>query len=84
MFRSESIELFIEDQAFSPSYDLAPPPPPSPVSKLSLFLSLPMYRRSSLLAGEGGIGGKRRIQINDGEKACYFKIHSTLSPASHT
>ncbi len=22
-----SIELFIEDQAFSPSYDLAPPPP---------------------------------------------------------
>jgi hypothetical protein len=24
--------MFIEDQAFSPSYDLAPPPPPSPLS----------------------------------------------------
>ncbi len=32
--RSESIEWFIEDQTFSPSYDLAPPPPPL-VSKLS-------------------------------------------------
>jgi hypothetical protein len=30
--------MFIEDQAFSPLYNLAPPsPPPSPVSKLSLF-----------------------------------------------
>ncbi len=25
--RAESIEWFIEDQAFSRSYDLAPPPP---------------------------------------------------------
>jgi hypothetical protein len=25
-FRPEGIDLFIEDQAFSPSYDLAPPP----------------------------------------------------------
>ena len=29
-FESETIELFIEDQALSPSYDLAPPPPPPP------------------------------------------------------
>ncbi len=28
----ESIEWYIEDQAFSPSYDLAPPPPP-PLSR---------------------------------------------------
>jgi hypothetical protein len=27
---SESIEWFVEDQAFSLSYDLAPPPPPPP------------------------------------------------------
>jgi hypothetical protein len=28
---SESIVRFIEDQPFSPSYDLAPPPTPSPL-----------------------------------------------------
>jgi hypothetical protein len=31
-FWLESIEWFIEDQAFSPTYDLAPPPPPPPRS----------------------------------------------------
>jgi hypothetical protein len=31
-------------------------PPPSLVSKLSLFLSLPVCRRSSLLTGDGGVG----------------------------
>ncbi len=30
MVTSESIEWFIHNQAFSPSYDLAPPPPPPP------------------------------------------------------
>jgi hypothetical protein len=52
-FYPESIEL--EYQAFLPSYDLAPlppPPPPSPVSKLSLFLSLPVSRGSTLLKRE--------------------------------
>jgi hypothetical protein len=46
-------------QAFSLSYDLAPPPPPltSFVSKLSLFLSPPVCIRPSLLTGEGGGGG---------------------------
>jgi hypothetical protein len=39
---SESLDGFIEDQALSPSYVLAPPPPtpPSPATKLSLLLSL--------------------------------------------
>jgi hypothetical protein len=36
------------------SYDLAAPPPPPPESKLSLFLILPVLRRSSKLNGEGG------------------------------
>ncbi len=31
---SERIEWFIENQAFSPLYDLTPPPPASPISKL--------------------------------------------------
>jgi hypothetical protein len=53
--------MCIEYKAFSPSYDFAPapsPPPPPPINKLSLFLSLPVYRRSSLLTGEGGEGAK--------------------------
>jgi hypothetical protein len=40
----ESIELFTDDQAFLQSYIrlLNHPLPPSPVSKLFLFLSLPV------------------------------------------
>jgi hypothetical protein len=51
----ESTEWFIEDQAFR-SCDSAPRPPPpySPVIKLSLFLNRPVCRRSSLLRGEEG------------------------------
>ncbi len=51
----ESIEWFIEDQAF---FGSAPTPlPPSPVSNLSLFLGLSVCRRLTLLAGGGkGVG----------------------------
>jgi hypothetical protein len=55
----ESIERFIEDRAFLRSYDLLPTPPslhPFPLSRLSLFLSLPVCRRSKLLTGERGEG----------------------------
>jgi hypothetical protein len=49
--KGESREyLNVEDQAFSPSNGLAPSPFPSPVSKLSLFLSLP----AELTEGKGG------------------------------
>ncbi len=56
----QSIGWFIEDKAFLLSYDLAPRPhpPPSLVSKLVLFLSLPVCRRSSLVTGEGVSGGQ--------------------------
>jgi hypothetical protein len=64
----ERIELFtrIEDQGFSLSYCLAPPPPPppSPVSKLSLFLSIPVCRRSSLLTEKGRVVGKEPNHTN--------------------
>jgi len=51
----QRIDWFIEGQPFLWWYDSAPrPPSPSPVSKLSLLHSLPVCRRSSLLAGEGG------------------------------
>jgi hypothetical protein len=41
LLHAESIEWFIEDQPFLPSYDLAPTPPPPPssaVSRLYLFV----------------------------------------------
>ncbi len=50
----ESVNGFIEDQAFSPWYDFASP------HKLSLILSLPVCRQSSILAvgcmGRDGVG----------------------------
>jgi hypothetical protein len=54
--RAESSELFIEGQAFSLSYDLAPLHP-SHVSKLSFFLSLPVSPvalTDGLTDGSGG------------------------------
>ncbi len=44
----ESIAWFIEDQAFPPSYYLASPPPPRPVSRRQVFLC----HRPSLLSEE--------------------------------
>ncbi len=69
----ESIEWFIEDQAFLWSYDLdsppSPPLPTSPVSKVSLFLDLPVRSRV------GGMGAKSY----DREKAWSSTNHSILS-----
>jgi hypothetical protein len=74
----ESIYCNIEYEAFMPSYDFASPsPPPSPVSKLSLILSLPVCRRSSSLTGERAGGGGAKSY--DDEKIWYSMIHSILS-----
>ncbi len=74
---AESIEWFIEDQALLRSYDQAPHPPPhpstSPISKLSLLLSLSVCRRSSLLTKGGG--GGRGAKSYDREKAWPSIIH---------
>jgi hypothetical protein len=46
LLRPESIELFTEGQAFSRRMIwLLPHPLPSPICKLSLFLSLSVYRQ---------------------------------------
>jgi hypothetical protein len=49
-----SIQWFIEDQAFSPSYDLAHPPPPPPPSRQNSCLSYPIF---FCVAGDGGVDG---------------------------
>jgi hypothetical protein len=59
---TESSEWFIEDQAFSPSYDLAPPPSPSPslspVRKLDRRHTGRLRKRENFLTREGvGVGG---------------------------
>jgi hypothetical protein len=65
--KPESIEWFIEVQAFSPSHDLAPPPPlpPLSVSKLSLFLILPVYRRSISHNGEKAWSSINHSMLSD-------------------
>ncbi len=69
----ESIEGFIEEQAFLGSYDSAPCPPPAtppyPVSKLSLFGVRPAYCQEM---GGGGRGAKSQI-IRLGETLALYK-----------
>jgi hypothetical protein len=57
----------------------AHPLPPSPPSKLPLFLSLPECRRSSLLTGEVGEVVRRGAKSYDREKAWPSINHSILS-----
>jgi hypothetical protein len=57
--------------------------PLSPVSKLPLFLSLPVCRRLSLLMGEEGGGDGRGAKSNDRKKAwpsIHCSIHSEVGP----
>jgi hypothetical protein len=58
-------------------------PPPSPVSKLSLFLSLPVFRQSSLLTRERewGEGGGQRTESYDGGERAWPSINHSILPA---
>ncbi len=69
LYWSESMEWIIENQAFFRSYNSAPRPNTSPVRKLSLFLSFPVYRRSHLRSKGGGGGGGRGTKSYNREKA---------------
>jgi len=73
-FGPESIEEFIEDSAFSPLNDLAPPPSPSPGSKLDRRKRRRLRQRDNLLTERGeGDGGVR-------QRESLFSInHSILS-----
>ncbi len=80
---SES-KWFIKDQTFLPSYDLAPLPPiaPSPVSKVSLFLSLSVCRAYWQKGGTGG-GSRGRSESYEREKSWSSINHSILSAQAH-
>jgi hypothetical protein len=56
--QAESIERFIDDHAFSPSYDLAPPPPPSTSSTGNTQEDRQLRNRENMLMGEEAGGGK--------------------------
>ncbi len=74
----ESIELFVEDQAFSPSYDwVLPHLLPPPFSKLSLFLSLHVSIGEITDRKGGREGGGANSY--DREKAWSSINHSILS-----
>jgi hypothetical protein len=77
---TESMEWFLEDQAFSRSYDLAPPPSPPPTPSLVsmfLFLSFRVCRRPSLLTGEGWRGWRRSQIIRRRENLVFYKSFKT-------
>jgi hypothetical protein len=71
----------MEDQAFLPSDVSAPRPPPSPqspISKLALFLSLPVCRVDGRAHWREVVGGRGGGSYDD-EKACSFINYSILS-----
>ncbi len=78
---TESIEWFIEGQAFSLSYDFAPrpPPAPSPVSKLDPATHRKTEKERQLADRREGEGGRARSRIIWTQKSLVlFKSFNTL------
>ncbi len=78
--KSKSIEWFIEDQAFTPSYGLAPPPPhptPSLVSKFDRPHTGRLRKRDNLLTGERGKEWGRSQIIRERENLALNKSFNT-------
>jgi hypothetical protein len=71
--------LYSRGRGFLAVVWLGPSPTLSPISKLSLFLSLPLCRRSSLLTGVWGEGRRSQI-IQQRESLLLYKSFTTLSP----
>jgi hypothetical protein len=72
---------FVDCQAFSRSYDLAPPPsppPPSAVSKLGLLRTGGLSKKDNFADGRGG-GGGQGAKSYDGDKVWSSVNHSILS-----
>ena len=75
-FESETIELFIEDQALSPSYDLAPPPPRRPPSVNSSRPATHRKTERDNLLADGRSGRGEGAKSYEGEKAWSCINHS--------
>jgi hypothetical protein len=76
----ESMELFIEDPAFSPSYDLDPPPP-SPFTLTSISSTDVTHRKTEKerqIADERGGRGWGGDKSYDGEKSWSSINHSII------
>ncbi len=79
--RPQSIEWFIENQAFLRTYDLAPRPPPSPpppVSKLYICLCLFLCLASRTYWRERGKGASESQIIRPRESLALYKLFNTL------
>jgi hypothetical protein len=72
--------MILEEQAFSPSNDLAPPPPPnpSPVSKLDRRQTGRLRKRDNFMTGEWGMGRGRNQIIRQPESLVLCKSFNTL------
>ncbi len=80
----ESIEVFLEDQAFSALYDLAPHPPPAPLPSAGcLFFSVFLCVTGiDLTDGKGG-GGDKPNNMTTARKPAWSSInHSIVIPSS--
>ncbi len=77
-----NIEWFIEDQVFLPSYDLAPPPFPSPLSRQQVVSfntsCVSQVGRAFWREGGGGV-----VKSYDNEKAWSSINYSILSGVQH-
>jgi hypothetical protein len=74
---AESIERFIEGQAFLRLYDSAPHPPPPPplVSKLDRRHTGRQRKRVNLLTGEGDDGGGRGAEPYEESLVLYTSLN---------
>ncbi len=80
----DSIEWYIEDQVFSPSYDSAPPPPSFSLSSqqvVSLFLGLPVWSVTdrAYWRESGGRGWRRSQSKRWRESLVFYKSLKIVS-----
>ncbi len=81
----ESFESFIDDQAFSSSYDLAPPPILSPLLSVSSCKATHWNAETErqLAHERGGAGGWGTSQSDDGGEKAWSSVNHSILTAHH-